>query len=98
VGVHAAMDMPWSPWIRVTADKERKDDGRLVTAIPLSLMAVGNSYSIPAYNFDNTFSTIAIGIRGKVMERVGLSLAYYNVSGRSGIKEDGITGMLAYKF
>ena len=30
--------------------------------------------------------------------RIGVSLAYYKVSGRSGIKEDGVSGMLSYRF
>ena len=97
VGAKASLDMgSWSPWIRITADKERKDDLRFVTAMPLSL-ASNNSYSIPAYSFDTSFVTGAVGVRGHI-ERIGLSLAYYKVSGRSGIKEDGVTGMLSYKF
>ncbi len=98
VGVHAAMDMPWSPWIRVTADKERKDDVRYVTAVPITMIATNSTYSIPAYNFDNSYATISLGVRGHLWEKLGVSLAYYKVTGRSGIKEDGITGMLAYKF
>jgi len=97
VGAKASLDMgSWSPWIRITADKERKDDLRFVTATPLSL-ASNNSYDIPAYSFDTSFVTGAIGVRGTI-DRIGLSLAYYKVSGRTGIKEDGVTGMLAYKF
>lgn len=97
VGAKASIDMgAWSPWIRITADKERKDDQRFVTAMPLSL-ASNNSYSIPAYSFDTSYVTGAIGVRGHI-DRIGLSLAYFKVSGRSGIKEDGVTGMLSYKF
>jgi outer membrane lipase/esterase len=97
VGAKASIDVgSWTPWIRITADKERKDDLRFVTATPLSL-ASNNSYDIPAYNFDTSFVTGAIGVRGHI-DRIGVSLAYYKVSGRSGIKEDGVTGMLSYKF
>jgi outer membrane lipase/esterase len=97
VGAKASIDIgSWTPWIRITADKERKDDLRFVTAMPLSL-ASNNSYDIPAYNFDTSFVTGAIGVRGHI-DRIGVSLAYYKVSGRSGIKEDGVTGMLSYKF
>jgi outer membrane lipase/esterase len=98
VGVHAALDMPWSPWIRATADKERKDDQRFVTAVPISMIATNSTYSIPAYNFDNSYATIQLGVRGTLWEKLGVSLAYYTVQGRSNIKENGITGMLAYKF
>ncbi|HEY4998021.1 MAG TPA: autotransporter domain-containing protein, partial [Usitatibacter sp.] len=98
-GVRASMQMGggWTPWLRVTADKERKDDLRLITASPLSL-ASGNSYDLPAVATDTSYITGAIGIRGTVMERIGVSLAYYKVSGRSGIKEDGVSGMLSYRF
>lgn len=97
VGVKASLDMgAWSPWIRITSDKERKDDGRFVTAMPLSL-ASNNSYDIPAYSFDTSFITGAVGVRGRI-DRIGLSLAYYKVQGRTGLKEDGVTGMLSYRF
>ena len=98
-GVRASLDLHgWTPWVRITADKERKDQARFVTASPLSLAATGNTYDIAAYAPDTTFMTGAIGINGVVMERIGLSLAYYKVSGRSGIKEDGVSGMLSYRF
>jgi outer membrane lipase/esterase len=97
-GVHAETTFNgWTPWLRITADKERRDDGRVVTASPLSLVS-GNSYDIPAYNPDSSFMSYSLGIRGTVAEHVGLSLAYYAVNGRSGIKDDGVTGMLSYKF
>jgi outer membrane lipase/esterase len=98
VGVHAETTFNgWTPWLRITADKERRDDPRYVTASPLSLVS-GNSYDIQAYNGDSSFMSYSLGIRGTVAEHVGLSLAYYAVNGRSGIKDDGVTGMLSYKF
>jgi outer membrane lipase/esterase len=98
-GVRASYALgAWTPWVRITADKERRDDGRFVTATPLSLVATANSYQLPAIALDTSFITGAIGIRGTVMERIGVSLAYYKVSGRSGIKEDGVSGMLSYRF
>ena len=98
VGVHAAFPFgDWTPWLRVTADKERKDDLRTVSARPLSL-ASNNDYDIPAYSFDSSFVTGMVGIRGTLMKQFGVSLAYYTVSGRSGVKDDGVTGMLSYQF
>jgi len=98
IGVHAEATFGgWTPWVRVTADKERKDDPRYVTASPLSLLS-GNSYDIPAYNPDSSFMSYSLGVRGTVAQQVGLSIAYYAVNGRSGIKDDGVTGMLSYKF
>jgi outer membrane lipase/esterase len=98
-GIRASMDLGrWTPWVRVTADKERKDQARVVTAMPLTLVATGNSYDVPAITFDNSFTTASLGIRGMVTNSIGVSIAYFNVSGRSGIKEDGFTGMLSYRF
>jgi outer membrane lipase/esterase len=98
VGARASMDLgAWTPWVRVTADQERKDDVRFVTATPLSL-ATGNSYDLPAYAPDNKFVTTALGVNGWVMPNVALSFAYYKVSGRSGISDDGVAGTVSVKF
>jgi outer membrane lipase/esterase len=98
VGLRVAADLGgWTPWVRVTADKERRDQARFVTASPLS-MATGNSYDLPAYASDNTFMTTNAGISGRIMPNVALSLAYYKVSNRSGIKEDGVAGSVSVKF
>ena len=98
-GVRASYALErWTPWVRVTADRERRNDARVVTAMPLSLAATGNSYDIPAYAPDRNSVTAAIGINGWIAERLGLSLAYYNVSNRSGIGEDGFSGVLSYRF
>jgi outer membrane lipase/esterase len=98
-GVRASYTLErWTPWLRVTADRERRDDARFVTAMPLSLTATGNSYDIPAYSPDRNSVTTSLGVNGYIGDHVGVSLAYYNVSGRSGIKEDGISGVLSYRF
>jgi outer membrane lipase/esterase len=97
-GVRASLDLGrWTPWLRITADKERKGNGRVVTATPLSVASL-NSYDVDALSQDTSFMTGAVGIRGTVWDRVGLSLAYFKVSGRSGIKEDGVSGLLSYRF
>jgi outer membrane lipase/esterase len=97
-GVRASVTLGgWTPWVRLTADRERRDDARFITATPLSL-ATGNSYDLPAYAPDKSFATGAVGIRGSLGEGIGLSLAYYKVTGRSGIKEDGVSGMLSFRF
>ncbi len=97
-GVRASARLgAWTPWLRVTADKERRDEVRLVTATPLSL-ATGNSYDIPAFAGDTSYVTTALGVNGWIGERVALSLAYARVSSRSGIKEDSVGGTLSYHF
>ena len=88
---------PWTPWLRVTADKERRDDVRLITATPVSVLVGTIPYSVPAYAPDTTYVTGSLGVRG-TFDRIGLSLAYYRVSGRSGSQDDGISGMLSYRF
>ena len=97
-GLRASMDFGrWTPWAKITADKERRDQARVVTATPLSLATL-NSYDVDALSYDNTFMTGTVGIRGMVTDQLGVSLAYFKVSGRSGISEDGVSGMLSYRF
>ncbi|HET9653640.1 MAG TPA: autotransporter domain-containing protein, partial [Usitatibacter sp.] len=88
----------WTPWARATADKERRDDARFVTATPLSLIAIGNSYDIAAYAPDTSFITTSVGVNGLVTDRVALSVAYMRVSGRSGIQQDGVGATVSVRF
>jgi hypothetical protein len=39
-----------------------------------------------------------IGVRGNPWPNVGLAIAYAKVSGRSGISDDSISGMVSYRF
>jgi hypothetical protein len=66
--------------------------------MPLTLAATGNTYDIPAFSPDRSSVTSSIGVNGTIAGRWGLSLAYYNVSNRSGIKEDGFSGLVSYRF
>ena len=86
----------WLTWVRVTADKERRDDPRVVTATPLSL-ATANGYDIPAYMPDTTFTTVAVGIRGTI-DRLGIAASYTSVLSRSGIRDDGVSLLLSLRF
>ena len=98
-GLRASCDIgSWTPWLRVTADKERTDSVRLVTATPLTLNATGNSYDIQAYAPDTNFVTTSVGIRGTIAQTVGVAVAYTKVSSRGGIKEDGVSAMLSMRF
>lgn len=99
VGVRASANLHgWTPWVRVTADKERKDDQRFVGATPISLVSIGNRYDIPAYMPDTSFVTATAGIRGYVFPGVGLAISGFTVSGRSGVKENGGNVMVSVKF
>jgi outer membrane lipase/esterase len=98
-GARASYDLGgWTPWIRVTADKERKDDVRFVGATVRSLGSVGTVYDIPAYASDSSFITTSLGITGKLTEWISVGAAFTKISGRSGIKEDGATATIAVRF
>jgi len=98
LGARASMDLGegWTPWIRATYDKERRDDLRLISATPLSL-STGNTYDIPAYMPDTSYTTLAAGIRGQI-DRIGVALSYTTVLSRSGIRDDGASLLLSYRF
>lgn len=97
-GLRASMQLAgWTPWLRLTSDHEQHDAVRYVTAAPLSL-ATGNSYDIPAFSGDTSFTTLALGVNGHVTERVAVGLTYFKVYERSGIKEDGVTGTVSVRF
>ena len=98
-GVRASMNAGrWTPWVKVTADKERRDDERLVTATALSMAAIGQSYDVPTYSADTTFWTAAVGVNGWITDRVGLSVTGYTVRGRQGIDESGLNAMVSVRF
>jgi len=99
VGGVASMDLGgWTPWLRVTADKERRDDPRVVSATPLSMVAINTTYDVPTYQPDTSWVTTSIGVAGRLAPKVGLSLVYTRVDGRTGIKEDGFSGMVSFQF
>lgn len=98
-GIRASMDLgAWTPWLRVTADKERKNDERFVGATPISMVAIGNRYDIPAYVPDNNFVVSSIGVQGRVMPNIGVSAAGFYISGRSGVHESGANLMVSVGF
>ena len=88
----------WTPWLRVTADKERRDDARFVTATPLSLVSIGSSFDIQAFAPDTSYVTTSLGVNGAITDRVALSVLYQNVSSRSAIRQDGIGATISYRF
>ena len=99
VGARGSMDFGnWTPWLRVTADKERRDDIRTVSATPLSLLAINSTYDVPTYKPDNSWVTMAIGVNGYITPKLSLSLAYTRVDSRTSIKEDGVSGIVTYRF
>lgn len=99
LGARASMSFGnWTPWARITADEERRDDVRLVSAIPLTMASVGSTYDIPAYRPDSKYMTWAVGVNGMIVEGVNLSLGYHQVDSRGGIKQDGWHGLVSVAF
>lgn len=97
-GVRGSMNFGnWTPFARVSFDKEAVKDDRFVSANPVSV-ATGNTYDIPGYKADTTWVTASVGVRGKLAERVGLSVVYSGVSSKSNVKQDGITASVSFDF
>jgi outer membrane lipase/esterase len=98
-GARASLTMGnWTPWARITADKERRDEDREVSATPLSMVAIGSTYAVPTYKPDSSYYTWSLGVNGLIVPRVGLSIAYYKVESRSSTKEDGVWATVSFGF
>ncbi|MBL8525154.1 MAG: autotransporter domain-containing protein [Betaproteobacteria bacterium] len=97
-GLRASMKFgAWTPFARVSFDKENFKTPRVVTANPLTVTS-GNSYDIPAYFGDTSWVTGSVGVRGKLADRVGLSVVYSAVSSKSNEKQDGVTASVSFDF
>lgn len=88
----------WTPWVRITADEERRNDARVVSATPLTLAAIGNIYDVPAYRPDDKFTTVGVGIGGEITRKVTLAASYHKVTGRSGIDDQGFGAVVSIGF
>lgn len=88
----------WTPWVRVTADEERRDDAREVSAVPLSMLAINNTYSVPTYRPDSSWITASVGVSVALSPTMALSAGYYYMDGRNNVKQDSIAGMLSVRF
>lgn len=98
VGLRASAALGnWTPYARLSVDKEMANDERFVSANPVSV-AAGLSYDIPGYKGDDSWVTGTIGIRGKITERIGVSLAYSAVSSKQNVKQDGVTAGVTFGF
>jgi outer membrane lipase/esterase len=78
-------------------DRDAINADRFVSANPVSVTA-GNTYDIPAYKPDSTWVTASIGVRGKLIDRLGLSVVYTGISSNSNVKQDGVTASVSYDF
>ena len=97
-GLRASMNMgKWTPFARVSFDRENINNDRLVSANPVSVTS-GNTYDIPGYKGDGSWITSTIGVRGKLADKVGLSVVYSAVSSRENIKQDGVTASVSFDF
>jgi uncharacterized protein YhjY with autotransporter beta-barrel domain len=99
LGARASMDLGnWTPWARITADRDRRDDVRNVSAVPLSMLAINPVYDIPAYVADSNYTTFSLGVNALLSRNVLLSAGYYTVTGRSSVKEDGFNAVVSFQF
>jgi hypothetical protein len=62
------------------------------------MASIGSTYDVPAYQPDTIYLTWGVGVSGTIMPNVGLSLGYYAVDGRNGIKQDGWHGLVSFNF
>ncbi|HEX4858372.1 MAG TPA: autotransporter domain-containing protein [Usitatibacteraceae bacterium] len=98
VGVRASLPMgAFTPFVRVAMEKENRNDERFVSANPLSVTS-GNTYDIPAYRPDSKWVTGSLGVRGRLAERIGLSVVYTSVSSKDSVKQDGVTASVSVDF
>lgn len=98
VGLRGSVAMGnWTPYARVSMEKETNNDDRFVSANPVSV-AAGLSYDIPGYKSDDKWITGTIGIRGKITERIGVALAFSTVSSKQNVKQDGVTAGVSFGF
>jgi outer membrane lipase/esterase len=97
-GARASFNLgSWTPFARVSMDKEYVNDDRFVSANPVSVTS-GNTYDIPGYRGDDKWVTGVVGVRGKLADKVGLSVVYTGISSRSNIKQDGVTASVSFDF
>jgi len=62
------------------------------------MAAIGATYDVPAYQPDSSYLTWSVGISGTIVPNVGVSLGYYQVDSRGGIKQDGWHGLVQFHF
>ena len=97
-GARASLNLGnWTPFARVSMDRDAINIDRFVSANPVSVTA-GNTYDIPAYKQDSTWVTASVGVRGKLADRVGLSVVYTGVSSKNNEKQDGVTASVSFDF
>ena len=98
IGLRASMAFGnWTPFARISLDRDGKAKDRDVTATPVSI-AQNISYNVPGYRADDAWSTATIGVRGKISNQISLAIAYSNVMSRRDIKQDGVTANLSFAF
>jgi len=97
-GARASFDIGnFTPFVRVSAEREDMNNGRMIEASPAHL-ASGNTYYIPSYVGDNKWTTATVGVRGRLGERIGLALLFSSVSSRAGAKQEGAAASVVFQF
>ena len=98
VGARASMAFGnWVPFARASLDRDGKKEDRFVSANPVTVNT-GSYYDIPGYKPDPNWVTASVGVRGKLADRLGVSVVYTGVSGKTGVKQDGVSASVSYDF
>ncbi len=98
VGARASFDLGnWTPFARVSMDRDAKKEDRFVSANPVTVNT-GTYYDIPGFKPDPNWVTASVGVRGKLADRLGLSVVYTGISGKTSIKQDGVSASVSYDF
>ena len=98
VGARASMAFGnWVPFARASFDRDAKKEDRFVSANPVTVNT-GTYYDIPGFKPDPNWVTASVGVRGKLADRLGLSVVYTGISGKTSIKQDGVSASVSYDF
>ena len=87
----------WVPFARASFDRDAKKEDRFVSANPVTVNT-GTYYDIPGFKPDPNWVTASVGVRGKLADRLGLSVVYTGISGKTSIKQDGVSASVSYDF
>ncbi len=98
VGLRVSGDFGnWTPFARYSYESDAGLKDRVVTASPVTVTQ-NITYDIPGYKGPNHWSTGTIGIRGVLAQRVTLGLSYTSFFGKGEVKQDGVSGSVAFAF
>jgi outer membrane lipase/esterase len=99
VGLRGSIKMGnWTPYARISGEQELRNNDRFISASPVTVTQ-NIGYDIPGYkSSDKSWMTATLGIRGTLTQQISVGLVYTAINGRSNVKQDGVTGSVAFAF